>query len=245
MRFSKTPAGNMQFLLVNDDGTGQVAAFGILLALYHRLRTGVGQFVGSSLTQTCVTWQTPYMIDHRTRDWDDPGGLDFRGYGPLEHVYKGSDGRWFYLSVKPSTNLAVLASVAGLEGIDTVEPASLEAELVARFAVKPAHSWVAELNAVAPGIGAGITATFTEVMSDGWARSHGLVQEVDFPVAGPGTLIGPAPRLSRTPMRIGAPVGPPGSDSRAILHDLGLDDRADELIGQGVVREAAIERASV
>ncbi|ONH60436.1 hypothetical protein CcI49_11420 [Frankia sp. CcI49] len=239
LRFSKTPAGNMQFHLINDSGTGQLAAFGIMVALFHRMRTGVGQFVGSSLAQTCVTWQTPYMIDHRARDWDDPGGLDFRGYSPLEHVYKGSDGRWFYLSVKPSTDLSVLASVAGLDGVDTVAPESLEAELAERFAGKPASAWVAELNGGDPGIGAGIAATFSEVMSDDWARGHGLVQEVDFRDIGRGTLIGPAPRLSLTPMRLGTPVGPPGCDSRAVIEDLGLGARTDDLIAQGVIRETA------
>ena len=235
-RFSKTPAGNMQFFVINDDGTGHVAAFGILIALYHRLRTGTGQFVGSSLAQTCVTWQTPYMVAHKNRDWDDPGGLDFRGYGPLNRVYRGSDGRWFFLAVKPTAGAAALGAIPGLEDIDQVDPDKLQAELAARFATEPANTWIARLNAV-PDLGAGLQATIAEVIADPWARSHGLLQHLDFPQAGPGTIIGPAPRLSRTPMKIGIPVGPPGSDSRDILAAIGLEDQAAELIATGVVKE--------
>jgi crotonobetainyl-CoA:carnitine CoA-transferase CaiB-like acyl-CoA transferase len=74
-------------------------------------------------------------------------------------------------------------------------------------------------------------------MDDPWARNHGLVHKIDFPHAGPGTIVGPAPRLSRTPMKLGAPVGPRGLDSRAVLNDIGLGDQADELIAAGVVKE--------
>lgn len=236
MRFSNTPAGNMQFFVINDDGTGHVAAFGILIALYHRLRTGVGQFVGTSLAQTCVTWQTPYMVAHKNRDWNDPGGLDFRGYGPLERVYRGSDGRWFFVAVKPGAGLAALAALPGLQGVDEVDAGSLRDELAARFALQPASTWVSILNS-SPSVGAGIQATLGEVAADPWALQHGLIRELDFPDAGRGTIVGPAPRLSATPMQIGAPVGPPGHDTRAVLHDIGFGDQADDLIAAGVATE--------
>ncbi|MFF2324433.1 MULTISPECIES: CoA transferase [unclassified Streptomyces] len=244
MHFSKTLAGNMEFFLINDNGTGQIAAFGVMAALLHRLRTGTGQFVGSSLAQTSVAWMTPYMVDHRTRDWDsDPGGLDFRGYDPLNHVYEASDGRWLYLAVKPSTDLAALAVVAGLEGIDKVEADALQDELTARFSQKPAQTWVTEVNKAAPSIGAGLVTTLEEVAADEWALAHGLIQPREFPGAGSGTLVGPPPRLSRTPARIGFPVGPPGSDTRAVLKDFGFGDRVDDLLAQGTVKEPATENA--
>ncbi|ONH60417.1 hypothetical protein CcI49_11320 [Frankia sp. CcI49] len=236
-RFSGTPEGNMQFFVLNDEGTGHVGAFGILLALYHRLRTGKGQFVGSSLAQTCIAWQVPYMVAHKDRDWNDPGGLDFRGYGPLERVYRGADGRWFFLAVRPSAGAAALSGVTGLEGIDETEPASLQAELAGRFATEPAHSWIERINKTADA-GAGLQATMDEIVDDPWSRNHGLVNDMDFPEVGEAMLIGPAPRLSRTPMRIGNPVRPAGADGRAILDDIGLGDKAAELIEQGVVVEA-------
>jgi crotonobetainyl-CoA:carnitine CoA-transferase CaiB-like acyl-CoA transferase len=49
-------------------------------------------------------------------------------------------------------------------------------------------------------------------------------------------MAGPSPRLSRTPPRPGRPVGPPGSDTRAVLAELGLD--ADDLIARDVARES-------
>ena len=238
-RFGKgAPGGNMQFMLINDDGTGHVAAFGIMIALFHKMRTGIGQFVGSSLAQTSITWQTPYMIDHRTRDWDDPGGLDFRGYGPLEHVYEGSDGRWFYLSAK---SVEALAGIDGLDGIATVEPEKLAAELAARFSQQPGAHWETAINGAAdPGVSAKVVAMFSELLTDGWALSHGLIEEISVPEVGDGTLIGPAPRMSRTPMKSGTPVGPAGCDTRAVLAEVGLADRIDELFEKGVASEKRI-----
>ncbi|MEU9734747.1 CoA transferase [Streptomyces sp. NPDC048002] len=242
MHFSKTLAGNMQFFLLNDNGTGQIAAFGILAALFHRIRTGEGQFVGSSLAQTSVAWMTPYMVDHRTRDWDsDPGGLDFRGYGPLNRLYQGSDGRWLYLAVNRSTDAAVLSSVTGLEGVHKVEAETLQAELAARFAQKPANWWVTELNRVSPGVGAGPVTPIEEVVVDDWALAHDLIQQREFPGAGSGTLVGPVPYLSRTQPKIGFPVGRPGTDTRTVLEELGFRDRIDDLLTQGAVREPATE----
>ncbi|MEU9734778.1 CoA transferase [Streptomyces sp. NPDC048002] len=238
-RFGKSPEGNMHFFVINDDGTGHVAAFGILMALFHRIRTGVGQFVGTSLAQTCVLWQAPYMIAYSGKDWDEPGGLDFRGYGPLERVYQGSDRRWFFLAVEPSAGAEALAGIEGLEAIDKSDPDALQSDLTERFALEPAQTWIDRINAL-DNVGAGLQATMGEVAKDSWALTHGLYQDVDFPLAGRGTIVGPAPRLSRTPMKLGAPIGPPGNDSRGILADLGFADSTDHLIETSVVSETPL-----
>jgi crotonobetainyl-CoA:carnitine CoA-transferase CaiB-like acyl-CoA transferase len=50
------------------------------------------------------------------------------------------------------------------------------------------------------------------------------------------TMPGVAARLSRTPLRVGAPVRPPGADAPAVLASVGLADRLEELLDSGVVR---------
>jgi hypothetical protein len=47
--------------------------------------------------------------------------------------------------------------------------------------------------------------------------------------------VGPPFRLSGTPVVPGALVAPPGADGPAILADLGLADRQDELVAAGAV----------
>ena len=58
---------------LNDFGTGQLAAFGIMLALFHRMRTGQGQLVGASLAQTATFLQVPYMLAYAGKAvWQQP-----------------------------------------------------------------------------------------------------------------------------------------------------------------------------
>jgi crotonobetainyl-CoA:carnitine CoA-transferase CaiB-like acyl-CoA transferase len=234
VRFAGGRKGNPQLFAINDSGTGMIAAFGMMLGLYHKLRTGVGQFMGASLSQTCALWQMPYMIAHENRDWNDPGGLDFRGYGPLDRVYQSGDGRWLYLAADGADGLADLASVAGLEGIDKVASSKLQEELTKRFAQEPVQTWLDRLSGL-KHVGASLCARLEEAMKDPWAIGHGLVRQVDFPKAGVGTIVGPAPVLSLTPMRLGAPVGPPGYDTEKILRKVGLADRTQELVAAGAV----------
>jgi crotonobetainyl-CoA:carnitine CoA-transferase CaiB-like acyl-CoA transferase len=51
------------------------------------------------------------------------------------------------------------------------------------------------------------------------------------------TTCGPAPRLSKTPVRVGRPAPKPGSDAYDILTESGLaDSHIEALIKAGIVR---------
>jgi crotonobetainyl-CoA:carnitine CoA-transferase CaiB-like acyl-CoA transferase len=199
------PTPLMQPHPLNDFGTGHLAAFGILLALLHRLRTGQGQLVGASLAQTAALLQAPYMLTYRGKVWDEPGGQLCRGLGPFERLFHASD-RWFFLAAR---NRAQLSAVIG--DVDDLEHC---------FAQRAAATWVERLTSA--GIGAHILNTPAEAMNDAWATSHGVSREVVFPEAGPGRIVGPAARLSATPMQAAAPAAPLGWHAREILEELGL-----------------------
>ena len=64
---------------VSDVGSGHLAAFGILLSLYHRNRTGEGQSVSASLAHTASFIQAPFMLAYDGKVWDLPHGFDARG----------------------------------------------------------------------------------------------------------------------------------------------------------------------
>ena len=67
----------------------------------------------------------------------------------------------------------------------------------------------------------------------------GLPVERQHPGFGRAWMAGPSRRLSLTPPRPGRPVGPPGSDTRAVLDELGFD--SDDLIGRDVARDGLPE----
>ena len=74
-------------------------------------------------------------------------------------------------------------------------------------------------------------------MADPWVTAHELSLTREHDEMGLVTTCGPAPRLSRTPIRVGQPAPKPGSDAYEILGEIGLSEREIEvLIDAGVVR---------
>jgi crotonobetainyl-CoA:carnitine CoA-transferase CaiB-like acyl-CoA transferase len=218
----------MQSMPICDLGTGNLAAFATLLALFHRLRTGEGQFVSASLAHTGTFHQIPFMIDYRGRVWDDPAGQQARGCGPLYRLYRASD-RWFFLAARGPDAPARLAAVDGLGGVDRLGGGELEAELSRRFAAAPAMVWVERLGAA--GFGAHVNRTPAEVME----TPYPLIEERELPDLGTVLAAGPSGRLSATPVRRTGLPRPPGGDNAEILAELGLAHRHDELLAEGVI----------
>jgi alpha-methylacyl-CoA racemase len=73
-------------------------------------------------------------------------------------------------------------------------------------------------------------------MQDPYAVAHGLSVTREFDEIGPVTACGPAPRLSRTPVALGAPPPKPGKHAREILEGIGWGDEFQRLVASGVIR---------
>ena len=86
-------------LLVLDHMTGQMGCLGVLLAVYGRLCSGIGQRVQACLSRSSTLTQLPFMLDYDGKVWDEPAGPEAKGYGPLDRIFKAKDG-WFYLVAK-------------------------------------------------------------------------------------------------------------------------------------------------
>jgi crotonobetainyl-CoA:carnitine CoA-transferase CaiB-like acyl-CoA transferase len=142
---------------------------------------------------------------------------------------------WFFIGARQA-DLPRLATVEGLTGMASLQGEALEQALAQRFAGDTAANWVGRLTGA--GIGAHrYTADLEELMHDPYVRAHELSLIREHDEIGLVTTCGPAPRLSRTPIRIGRPASKPGSDAYEILSEIGLTDRQIEaLIEAGVVR---------
>jgi crotonobetainyl-CoA:carnitine CoA-transferase CaiB-like acyl-CoA transferase len=223
----------MQSMPVCDLGTGNFAALGILLALFHRLKTGAGQSVGTSLSQTATYLQLPFMLDYAGRVWDEPGGQEAKGSRPLNRLYAGSDG-WFFLAAG-SDGLRSIASVEGLKGVEASPPEQIENELAQRFTTAPAAIWVTRL--IDAGFGAHQLRSVEDNMEDQWVKARGLSVEREFPDFGLVRTVGPSGRLSDTPIRLTAPASPPGTHNREVMDELGIGERYEEFLAAGVLGE--------
>ncbi|HLH24339.1 MAG TPA: CoA transferase [Chloroflexota bacterium] len=246
VRFGGDGPPLMQPFAIDDYGTGLLAAFGVALALYHRLRTGRGQRVEAALAFTASLLQSPYLQDYAGQVWDEPRGQTALGSGPLQRLYRASDG-WLFLGAR-AADLPALAQVEGLAGIEHL-PASaptagspqpddaLARFLEERLATAPAAAWVARLTAA--GIGAQPVAAVPDLMTDPWVVAHGLSVTREHDTGERITTIGPAARLARTPAVAGRPAASPGADAASVLRDLALEDQLEPLLAKGVL---AVER---
>jgi crotonobetainyl-CoA:carnitine CoA-transferase CaiB-like acyl-CoA transferase len=206
----------------------------VALALLHRQRTGEGQHVDTALAYTAMMHQSPFMQVYEGKRWDEPSGQDRLGSGPLHRAYQARDG-WFFIGARPD-ELPRLAAVQGLAGLTTLRGQALEQALTQHFAHDTVEAWVARLTRA--GIGAHrYVGDLEQLMADPWVTAHELSLTREHHEMGLVTTCGPAPRLSRTPIRVGQAAPKPGSDAYEILGEIGLSTSdIDRLIDTGVVR---------
>jgi len=231
-RFGGDGAPTTQPNAINDYGTGFMGAYGVSLALLHRQRTGEGQHVDSALAYTAMIHQSPYMQLYDGKTWDETRGLDAVGDGPLHRAYQAKDG-WVFVGAHES-QLARMAGVDGLSGIDSLLGDALAKSLEGRFLSDTVKAWVTRLNDAGVGAHRVLPAT-SELLDDPWSIDHGLVITREHDEIGLITGFGPSPRLSRTPVAPGRPAPKPGAQAREILEEIGQGDRFDRLVEQGVI----------
>ena len=221
----------LQQFPINDVGTGLMGAYAVALALLHRKRTGEGQHVRGALAYTGCTLQSPFFLSFPGKTWDEPRGQESLGSGPLHRAYQASD-RWIFLGA-PETGLPRLDEIDGLHGIAGLHGTDLEAALEKRLHLKTADEWVNLLTSA--GAGAQPVKTVSENLDDPWAKAHGLSMTREHDEIGLITTVGPAPRLSRTPIRPGHPAPKPGSNAAEVLAERGLADEYERLIQAGIL----------
>lgn len=221
----------LQSFPVNDYGTGVLGAYGVLLALYERQRTGEGQEVRSALAYTAGLIQSQFLMDYDGKTWDEPRGQYALGSSPLQRLYEASDG-WLFLGAR-FAEIPTLAAIAGLEGVDSASPDKLATILSERFATASVGDWVKRLNAA--GIGAQPAIAVDELMESPWVIEHGLSLTREHDGVGLVRTNGPGQRLYRTPVVPGAPASVPGADAPSVFEEFGLAHQIEPLVAAGVL----------
>jgi crotonobetainyl-CoA:carnitine CoA-transferase CaiB-like acyl-CoA transferase len=219
-------------VLINDHATGHLAAFGIIVALYHRLRGGPGQHVHTALSQTSTVVQLPFMISYKGKVWNEPRGIEATGWGPLDRLYAAKDGH-FYLAAHGADALQKIAAIKDLDGVDKLAGDELAKELATRFQKEPAATWASRFNMA--GVAAHVYRPQHEVMEDPLSKQRRLSIVTDHPGFGPIRTVGITGKMSLTQPRITRPVPAPGLDTALVLEELGLGDQVDGLVERGAV----------
>ncbi len=214
---------------VTDINAGMLAALGIVSAYVHRLRTGVGQLVDTSLLEAGVMqtfWQTAIL---------EGGGGEIGALGsahPLTAPYQAFETRdgWITVGGSNQTNYARLTEVLAApelrddprfrdNGARMANLAALVDLLTQRFRGKTSAEWLALLDAA--GVPAGPVLTIAQMLQHPQVRARDMVVETDNLAAGPTRAIGCPIKLSATPtsVRRSAPVY--GEHTEEVLREFG------------------------
>ncbi len=218
---------------LSDITAGIIAALGILAAYTHRLKTGHGQWVETSLYEAALVqtyWQAAIAL--ATNVAPRAMGSAHPLNAPYQ-AFEASDG-WIVVGGANQKNWMLM-----LEAMDATELASdsrfltgsdrmahlreLEAELSKRFIEKPAQYWLDALED--KGVPCGPVKNMLQALSDPQTLARDMVVEVEHSTLGLVKTIGLPIKFSSTPgkVRSGAPLY--GEHTREVLREYGFDDQ--------------------
>lgn len=110
------PHGHPVYLTcaICDYGAAMLSAYGCVLALAARNRTGRGGFCETSLLQAAMAFQAGEFIFYDGRPGMENGYAEYRGPSALSRCYQCRDGLWLYLAVGGTAGWDVVCRMCGL-----------------------------------------------------------------------------------------------------------------------------------
>lgn len=215
----------------NDYGTGIMAAYGVMLALLERERTGKGQKIDTSLAYTASTFSSAYayMVDYEGYEPDEISGPEAKGFDSLNRLYRTSDG-WLALSVSSDGERERFGALKPFSGLSDL---SDDTALESIFASRATEDWVNTLGQV--GIAATANRTLADVRAESGKDERDLIVTERHPFFGSVEHGIAAPQMGSTPVRTGtSPVF--GGDTVDVLTELGYsDDEIEAMRADGVI----------
>jgi formyl-CoA transferase len=220
---------------ITDIGAGLFALAAILAALYHRTRTGRGQYIDTSLVEAGVAlsvWESAqYFSGHGL---PGPMGSAHRMSAPYQAI-RCSDG---YMTLA-AANDRLFERLTDLVGHpewardpdyanDTLRVRNRAAlvRLIETVTMKqPRAHWMALFES--NGLPCGPINTYDQVFADPHIQARGMVVETDHPTLGRLRTLGSPIKMSETPPIVGRRAPLLGEHTREVLSQIGY--REDEI----------------
>jgi crotonobetainyl-CoA:carnitine CoA-transferase CaiB-like acyl-CoA transferase len=232
---------------VADINGGILAAVGILAAYIHRLKTGKGQVVETSLMEAAL--QQTYWhaaIFFATGKSPQPTGSAHVLTAPYQ-AFRTKDG-YINIGGANQANWERIADVLGHPEWKRDERFAtnaarmrhvheLAAAMEAVLATRESAAWIDAFDAA--GVPAGPVHSIGEALSHPQVLARQQVVEVDDKLAGRTKALGLPIRFADTPGKVTAPAPALGQHTREVLAEFGYaDNEIDELIRERVVLQA-------
>jgi len=246
-----------------DQISAFLLAYGIVLALFHRQRTGEGQSLDGSLLQGTIAAQafniTSYLTTGSYAGQPLPR-LSRRLTSPLWNHYKAKDGRWLMLAMgqlgrywpifrqtmEEATGVSLQPEVLNMDWMrmHAAELMGLIAKLDELFATRPAREWLELLRQ--RDMVVEVVQEYSELADDPQVVENEMIVTLDHPSHGTMRMVGPAVNLHRTPGSIRRPAPEFGQHTEEVLLEAGFTwQEIEELRSQGAIgpRPAAAKKA--
>ncbi|MEZ5854852.1 MAG: CoA transferase [Hyphomicrobiaceae bacterium] len=104
-------------LAPTDYTNGAMGAFGTILALYHRARTGVAQTVNGNLLSAGIVLSSAWFTRWKDRPERPLADKDQMGLSPFHRLFKLSDG-WIYVVAGNDAQRRAVCAIAGIAPLD-------------------------------------------------------------------------------------------------------------------------------
>jgi crotonobetainyl-CoA:carnitine CoA-transferase CaiB-like acyl-CoA transferase len=225
---------------IADIAGGMFAAYGIMVALYNREKTGKGQMIDISLLDSQVAWLT-YRAGAYFTSGEVPQPV---GSGhPVIVPYQAFKAKDVYINIAVGNDelWKKFCTTVGLEKVmddpkfatnakrveNREEIVKIIADLVA---TKDGEEWLAMLTDA--GIPCGPIYTVDKIFSDPQVLHREMMQELDHTKAGKIRVTGIPVKLSDTPGKVATPPPVLGEHTKEILADLGYSTQEAETLHQ-------------
>lgn len=236
-----------------DITAGIIGAMAVCAAYAHKLKTGEGQFVDTSLFEAGITltyWQS--AISLATGESPGPMGSRHPLNGPYQ-AFETSDG---YINVGASNQkmYPMLCEVLGcpelgrdprfITGRDRMGNLDTLIDLLnARFRQRTTAEWLERLEAA--GIPSGPVLSIRDMLKHPQTRARDMVVAVDHPIAGRVETIGVPAKFSATPTEVSRPAPLFGQHTREVLTEAGFSAaEIDALFAEGAAIETPLPTAA-
>ena len=223
---------------VCDINAGVLAALGIVSAYVHRLKTGEGQLVDTSLYEAGIQqtyWHS--AIYFATGESPGPSGSAHILSAPYQ-AFRAADG-WLTIGGANQANWERMARVLGAPqwiedarfrtNADRMKHlAKLTALMNERLASRKVREWMAELEA--EGVPCGPIHSIADMASDPQTAARHMVIELEHPRAGKTRTLGLPIKLSATPGGVRRPAPVLGEHTREVLEEFGFSAKEIEAL---------------